>query len=222
MVDSSSSSPDAVACHAWKRDWIAYYDAARGRPPRQTLLTALQSFDSTPVTSPSQALPPLAVDLGCGDGRDTVELLHRGWRVLGIDGQAEAIDRLQSRPDLTSAELDRLETQVSSFQSAILPINVDLINFSFALPFCPPASFPTLWTQIVQALRIGGQVCGQLFGDRDTWAADPGVTAHTRAQVDQLLQPFDVILLEEEEHPGITALKEEKYWHLFHIVAAKR
>ncbi|MEJ1932020.1 class I SAM-dependent methyltransferase [Nostoc sp. NIES-2111] len=43
-------------------------------------------------TFPTDA-PRFAVDLGCGDGRDTVELLRRGWRVLGIDGAQEAIAR---------------------------------------------------------------------------------------------------------------------------------
>jgi len=29
-------------------------------------------------------------------------------------------------------------------------------------------------------------------------------------------------MFEEEEHQGITALGEDKYWHIFHIVARKR
>ena len=33
-----------------------------------------------------------AVDLGCGSGADTIALLKRRWRVLAIDGEAEAID----------------------------------------------------------------------------------------------------------------------------------
>jgi trans-aconitate methyltransferase len=41
-----------------------------------------------------------AVDLGCGAGRDTAELLRRGWRVLAIDAEAEAIRRLLERRDL--------------------------------------------------------------------------------------------------------------------------
>jgi tellurite methyltransferase len=45
---------------------------------------------------------------------------------------------------------------------------------------------------------------------------------HTREQVEVLLQPFEVEVLDEEEHPGKTALGEDKYWHLFQIVARKR
>lgn len=77
-------------------DWTAYYSAVVGRPPRDTLLTALACFEAEKSVPNSQ----FAVDLGCGEGRDTVELLRRGWRVLGIDGENEAIARLLSRTDI--------------------------------------------------------------------------------------------------------------------------
>jgi hypothetical protein len=37
-----------------------------------------------------------------------------------------------------------------------------------------------------------------------------------------LLQPFEIEMLEEEDHPGKTAIGEEKHWHIFHIVARKK
>ncbi|MDX2215659.1 MAG: class I SAM-dependent methyltransferase [Oculatellaceae cyanobacterium bins.114] len=194
--------------------WADYYNAVAGRPPRDTLVKALEQFEneSTPK------MPRLAVDLGCGDGRDTVELLRRGWRVLGIDGEAEAIARLKNRSDV---DLAKLETQVMRFESLILPSPVDLVNASFSLPFCPPDHFAHLWTTIVTALEPGGRFCGQLFGDRDSWATIPTMTHQTRSQVDELLRSFEVEWLEEEEHWGKTALNEEKQWHLFHIVAKR-
>lgn len=193
-------------------DWNSYYKAVAGRPPRDTLLKAL-AF----AAELSQAR--FAVDLGCGDGRDTVELLRRGWRVLAIDAEQKAFDRLLSRPDLPQ---DLLQTQQMRFESLTLPDAVDLINASFCLPFCPPDRFPHLWQTIVSALAVGGRFCGHLFGDRDSWVKYPDRSHHTRQQVEMLLQPFDVEWLEEEEHPGVTALGEEKDWHIFHIVARKR
>lgn len=196
------------------QDWLAYYNAVVGRPPRDTLLAALERFEAELLTDSSR----FAVDLGCGDGRDTVELLRRGWRVLGIDGEQEAIARLLSRPDINH---ERLETQVIRFEEVILPEGVDLINSSFALPFCPPEHFPKLWEKMVASLRCGGRFCGQLFGDRDSWAIYTSMNHHTREQVEVLLQPFEIEMLEEEEHPGKTAIGEEKYWHIFQIIARK-
>lgn len=198
----------------FERDWSAYYQAVEGRPPRETLLAALARFEALP-----DKCPRFAVDLGCGDGRDTVEILKRGWRVLGIDGAAEAIARLQNRPDI---DLNRLETLVMSFEDLVLPESVDLINASFCLPFCPPEHFSGLWNKIVTALRVGGRFCGQLFGDRDSWAIYPNMSHQTRSQVEEWLQPFAVEWLQEEEHPGVSAIGEQKYWHIFHIVACKQ
>jgi len=198
-----------------KRDWSAYYNAVVGRPPRETLLAALEYFQSE--NTPKQSL--FAVDLGCGDGRDTVELLRQGWRVLAIDGQSEALSRLVSRPDIN---FDHLETRVMRFEELDLPESIDLINASFALPFCPPEHFPKMWSDIVNSLRSGGRFSGQLFGDRDSWAMYTSMNHHSRTQLEELLEPFVIEMLQEEEHPGKTAIGEDKYWHIFHIVARKK
>lgn len=201
--------------HPVQRNWTAYYDAIAGRPPRETLLRALDQFD----TELEPEIPKTAVDLGCGDGRDTVELLRRNWQVFAIDREETAIARLLSRPDLC---LDRLHTQIGQFEGLTLPTVVDLINASFCLPFCAPQAFPTLWQTLTAALRPGGRFCGQLLGDRDSWVTDMTVTAHSRAQATALFAEFEVEWFEEEEHPGKTAIGEDKYWHLFHIIARKR
>jgi SAM-dependent methyltransferase len=197
------------------RDWSAYYQAVAGRPPRGTLLKALELFELEKSTKS----PRFAVDLGCGDGRDTVELLERGWQVLAIDGNEEAIAKLYDRKDIDSTWL---ETQVMRFECLTLPNSIDLINSSFALPFCRPDDFPNLWHKIIASLRSGGRFCGQLFGDRDTWAtAYPNMTHYPKDKVMELLQSFKVEYFEEEHH-GETAIGEQKYWHIFHIVASKK
>ncbi|WP_448598461.1 class I SAM-dependent methyltransferase [Thermoleptolyngbya sp.] len=190
------------------------YPAVGGCPPRTTLMKALAFCDAD-----ARPLPRFAVDLGCGDGQDTAELLRRGWRVLAIDCKPEAIARLRQRSDL---DRTHLETRVQHFENLTLPPDVSLINASFCLPFCPPQHFAQLWEEIVVALSPSGRFCGQLLGDQDTWATSADLTCHNRSQVNQLLTPFEVEWLEEENHPSNPALGEEKHWHMFHIVARKR
>jgi tellurite methyltransferase len=189
--------------------WLAYYKATEGRPPRPTLLDAMARF---PVT----ATPRLAVDLGCGDGRDTIELLRRGWRVLAIDAEKRALDRLLQRPDLPSPAL--LETSCARFEDAVWS-DCDLVNASFSLPFCPPARFAALWEGIVRSLRPGGRFAGQLFGEHDDWAGDPGMTSLTRREAEALLAGCTVEHFVEEDADGQTATGKKKHWHIFHIVA---
>ena len=189
--------------------WSRYYDA-RANAVRETLLDALARFDA----------PGVAVDLGCGAGGDTAELLRRGWRVTAVDAEAEAIERLRAREDLGEGGLDRLDTQVARFDEAILP-PADLVNASWSLPFCAPEAFAAIWARISESLVPGGRFCGQLFGDRDGWRANPGLTFLSRDAVDSLLAGFEAELLDEVEEDGTTALGEPKHWHVFHVVARK-
>jgi tellurite methyltransferase len=193
-------------------DWTEYYEAA-GQEPRTTLVEALRRFDQE---DPRERF---AVDLGCGAGRDAVELLRRGWRVLAVDGTAEAIDRLRAL-DLSDDERGRLETRVSRFENAVWP-PADLVNSSFALPFCPPGDFPAVWERIEQSLAPGGRFSGHLFGDRDEWSDEDDMTFQTRAQAEALLSRFEVELFDEVEEDGETAVGEPKHWHLFHVVARR-
>jgi SAM-dependent methyltransferase len=186
-------------------DWTAYYDAT-GDAPRATLLDALDRFEQ----------PGLAVDLGSGTGRDTAELVRRGWHVIAIDGEEEAMARLAARTDLDHS---LVTTQVGRFEDATWP-TVDLVNSSFSLPFISAEDFGAVWDRIVGSLRAGGRFCGQLFGDRDTWAAE-GVTCFTRVEVEALLASLTAELLDEEERDSADALGNPKHWHLFHVVARR-
>jgi tellurite methyltransferase len=189
-------------------DWSAFYDAVAERPPHDTLLGALDRFEA----------PGFAVDLGCGDGRDTVELLRRGWRVLALDGQAEAIRRLRQRVDERSA--DRLESRVASFEEARWH-EADLVNSSFALPFCPPVYFDDLWRRVRGSIRLNGRFSGQLFGERDEWRGTRDMTFHSRNDVDALLEGLELERFDEVEEDGQTATGTAKHWHVFHIVARR-
>lgn len=201
---------------AAQRDWPKYFDVVAGKPPRETLVAALDAFEREGVADAGRA--PLAVDLGAGEGRDTAELLRRGWRVLAIDGHPDAIRRLRER-DLPHRE--RLEIVHAPFEGLELPPAL-LMNASFSLPFCPPEHFDALWGRIVEAIEPGGRFAGQLFGDRDDWATLEDRSHQSRAEVERLLEGLEVEMLREEEDDGKDALENPKHWHRFDIVALKR
>jgi tellurite methyltransferase len=217
--DSKTSRPGVGVSlsAAMSTEWTRYYDAA-GEQARETLLFALERFD-TEAGAKGESL--FAVDLGCGTGRDTVELLRRGWRVLAIDAEAEAIQRLLQRGDLDSGGAARLQTQVARFEDAGWP-EADLINSSYALPFCPPNQFGAVWQRIVASLRPGGRFSGQLFGDRDGWAAESEMSFQAREDAEALLRGLEVEHFDEVEEDGETAVGDPKHWHLFQVVARKR
>ncbi len=203
----------------YQRDWPRYFEAVASLGPRDTLVRALDLFG--PVAPGRE---PVAIDVACGEGRDTREMLRRGWRVVAFDGTALGVERLlagvaeSDRPRLTALEL-RMEDAPACGR---LPASVDLINASFALPFCDPAAFPALWAWIVRTLAPGGRFAGQIFGERDEWAPVRPASHYSREQVLALLEPFDHEHFEEVEKDGGDALGTPKHHHLFHIVARKR
>lgn len=217
--DPSAGPPAHEA--AERRDWVAYFDRMEGKPPRDTLRRALDAFANETV-SESVSEPRLAIDLGCGAGRDTQLLLESGWRVLATDGHADGIRRLRERKICREAEADgRLEARVEPFERADLP-TASLVNASFSLPFCPPAAFEGLWARIDCALGPGDRFAGQFFGDRDDWAI---IEDRTHLSRDRVLSLFDRYVLEyfqEEDRPSKRAGEHHKHWHVFHVVARKR
>lgn len=207
--------------YAAERDWPGYFAAVAGKSARETCLKALELLASEGLRMDP---PPHAIDLGCGEGRDTSVLLARGWRVTAIDGHPEAFERLLSRPDLVNRE--RLVTLHAAFEGLGARLGergtAMLVNASFALPFCRPRDFAELWSGIERVLSGGGRFAGQFFGERDTWAVLPDRTHHTREQVESLLARFEVEELREEESEGKDAGGQAKHWHVFHIVARRR
>ena len=85
-------------------DWPGYFAAVIGKPPRDTLLAALDSFEQEGFAG------GLAFDLAAGEGRDALELLARGWRVVATDNHPEAFSHLWPRvPDKLKGRLRTIE-----------------------------------------------------------------------------------------------------------------
>ncbi|MEO0716438.1 MAG: class I SAM-dependent methyltransferase [Planctomycetota bacterium] len=221
MQTPPSNQPGPAFVHAATRDWPAYFAAVRGREPRETLLGALKSFDAERALDAGDW--PLAVDIGCGEGRDTAELLRRGWRVLATDAHPDALALTTGRDDLPASQPNRapLETRLSPMEHLTLPA-CQLVNASFALPFCPPGAFAELWDRITSAIEPGGRFAGQFFGPDDTWASLPDRSHHSRDEVSAMLTGFDIEHFEEENRPGATHDGQSKHWHVFHVIARKR
>ena len=190
------------------RDWKSYYQRTGRRPPRPTLLFVLDRFEKAGT----------AVDLGCGGGRDVVEMLLRGWTVHGVDQSDSAGEETLARPELPKA--GSFSFTAARSEDAAWP-QCDLTNSSFALPLCPPDAFPRLWQNITERLTPGGYFSGQLYGPRDSWFGRDGITFHSHTEVEALLEGWEVELLEEEENDSVTPRGTPKHWHIWHIVARR-
>lgn len=195
-----------------KSDWDLLYEVSAKGPPWDTLTKALTLFDAEPLRKSR-----FAIDLGCGAGRDTLELLRRGWRVLALDNETEAIKLVRSSvpPECRS----RLTTRLASFEKVRLP-RCELVNASYSLPFCPSEYFDHLWDRVVTSIRSEGRFSGHFFGIHDEWARSTPLVFHSSKQVKTMLRDFEVEYFLEKEWEGRTA-SQSKHWHVFSVVARK-
>jgi tellurite methyltransferase len=227
--------------YAAEFDWPGYFNAVEGKPARETLVKALSLFDAEDERLAGSTKKPVertAIDIGCGEGRDTRELLRRTgrstWSLFVTDGSDHGLDiLLRSLRPTEHARVCAARCVMEALPRIypkLVPIGlkerpcaqVDLVNASFSLPFCPARELPTLWKWIAARIRPGGRFAGQLFGDRDTWAHARKTTGIARTAVDRMFRDFVFEELREEEKDDRTTMGELKHWHVFHIVARKR
>lgn len=188
--------------------WKSYNVEKSKESARPRLIKTLDRFFSNQTGK--------ALDLGCGSGRDTKELLARGWSVDAVDFDEDAIE-LTSKLKNTYPNLTVIQ---SSFESVELRKNsYDLINASYSLPFCQPEKFPFFWKQIKQALKPNGIISCEFFGIKDSWKQDPvyssTITFHTREEIESMFSEFKIEALKEDESDGTSCGGAPKHWHLF-------
>lgn len=201
VTDDSEEAPD----------WAAYYRHTMGREPRPLFSKGMA------LVRDARVVPGQAVEIGFGDGTETVALLADGWRVLAIDAAPQAEDVLRPRVPATAA--DRLEVRIGPAQDVALP-PFDLLYAGYALSFLTPADLRRLWTDIRVAQRPGGFIVVNIFGVHDTWAGDEFMTFVDRDAVTRMLAGLEVIDLHEEDADG-DSFNGPKHWHVFDIVARR-
>jgi cyclopropane fatty-acyl-phospholipid synthase-like methyltransferase len=193
-------------------NWVAYYSHTTGREPRPLFAKGMAAAGSLGVR------PGQAVEVGFGDGTETLALLRAGWSVVAVDPTPEAAAAL--RANVPPADAERLQILTAPGQSADLP-PFDLLYAGYALSFIPPKAFATFWAKVRAGLRPGGFLICNVFGVRDTWAQNKKMTFATRDDVDRLVDGLEILALDEEDQDG-DAFSGAKHWHLFDVVARRR
>jgi tellurite methyltransferase len=188
--------------------FAAYIEARRVDPPRSLLVKAASLAKRKGH----------ALDAGAGALNASKYLLFAGF------AQVTALDSAPSAQAI-AAELpaDRLTFVLSRFEDFAFPVAAyDLVNAEFSLPFIRAENFAAVFARLLGSVRRGGIFTGQLFGPNDSWnTPESGMNFHSRAETEALLTGFDVLELDEEDHPGKTKLGDDKHWHIFHIIARK-
>ncbi|MFN7662890.1 MAG: class I SAM-dependent methyltransferase [Alphaproteobacteria bacterium] len=167
-----------------------------------------------------------ALDLGCGAGRDTFEILKK-MKVVAVDQQKEGLELIKNHMEKAHHILgERLRLVEESFEqmaesaSFWEPEKYLFINASFSLPFCSPKNFERLWQNIKKSLRSQGIFAGQFFALNHGWASQKQKSFFSKKNILEKLKGFQVTI-KEEEKDSEAASGEMVHWHIFHVVAQK-
>jgi len=214
FLKKNSISENNIDADARIHDWSSYYKNKSNLVPRDTLLKALEFFEK----ENNQDEQLFAIDLGCGHGADTLELLKRNWKVLAIDYSPEGLAILEE--SVIPSRKRNFRKMNMSFESLNL-IKCNFLNASYSIPFCKPECFGNLWNEIDNSILKDGRFAGNFFGINDSWAKDKMMTFHSKEEVNKLFKNFIIEYFEEKDEDGVTASGESKHWHVFSVIAKK-
>ena len=195
-----------------------------GAPPRAQLMQAIAMWRGEAAAKGGRAL-----DLGCGPGREVIELLRAGFEVVAIDPYPEMLKRTRElvANDATLAaapKLNLIEATLEQFAPSITPSSFDLIHAGFILPFVQREHFASAWSHLSAGLKPQRLFVGQFFGADDEFihqAAEGTMTSHTATEVRALLQDFDILTHDEVNRAGHIGRGQPKWWHVHHVIATK-
>lgn len=202
-----------------------FLSGTSGAPPREQLLRALARVAGSPGASADRS----ALDIGCGPGKEALELLRAGFRVTALDpfqSMLDATSELVAReaPSLR-ARLELVLDSAEGFEPTLATRRFDFVHAGFVLPFVRADRFAAVFDAIRTSMPHGAVFAGQFFGAHDEFIveAEPGTMVHhSAAKIDALFAEFDFLEREEIRRDGHIGRGRAKHWHVHHVVAQRR
>jgi SAM-dependent methyltransferase len=173
-----------------------------------------------------------AIDLGCGEGRDTLKMLQEGFEVHAIDPNETALKRLEFYAGEANLR-SKLNLDGSSFENLNLlkmteNKSVQLLNASWSLPYADE-HFDHAIREVKEMVDKGAVFSGTFFGDHDDLKKEvekgiSGTKLLTDQQMDQLFpdSKYERIQWDSREYDGKRVDGSKKHWHVWHVIVKKK
>ena len=186
--------------------WDEYFLAAKelGPNPFYEVISSVlgESFEGKRV-----------LELGFGAGTGLDWWLERGATVLAVDEDPRMCEYVLGRHQ----NEDGLEVLYGDYLEGLGRGPFDIVAGVFSLFFVSPEELEGLWLEVSSALRPSGIFVGQLIGPEDDWAKE-GFASVDRQELDEMLDGWEVLYLEEVRRRGKTVFGAEKEWHVYHLI----
>ena len=152
---------------------------------------------------------PRALDIGAGNGRDSIFLRDQGFLVDAIDPSPE------SRQIIGEIEAVRyIQSNIVGFKLE----KYDLVNASLIFPFLDRVEFEEFWMQLSESIAPQGVVCGHFFGENDWKVAAGTAWGLSKAECMDLMNQYDIKYFNEFDDQGIVQSGGKKRKHSYSFV----
>lgn len=132
--------------------------------------------------------PGRALDLGCGEGGDTLWLAERGWQVVGVDISETALGRAAEEAAARGLS-DRVDLRQMNLSEALPEGTFDLISAQFLQSFVH-LDRERIFAAAARAVAPGGLLVVVDHGAAPPWAKH--VRDHVFPTVDEVLATIDL------------------------------
>jgi SAM-dependent methyltransferase len=142
--------------------------------------------DTAPGLTPGRAL-----DLGCGEGGDSVWLAERGWQVTGVDISATALERAHSLAESRGLGVDQISWQQVDLAEDFPAGEFDLVSACFlASPIQLPRA--AILQRAAAAVAPGGTLLVVSHAGAPPWAGNLGGHRHFFPTPEEELAALDL------------------------------
>lgn len=148
-------------------------------------------------------LPPgHALDLGCGEGGDTVWLAEQGWRVTGVDISATALAR--ARAAAAERALDRVDWAQADLADWEPPAAYDLVSACF---LHSPVDFPreAVLRRAAAAVAPGGHLLLVGHAASPPWSRHQHDGDHAHPELPTLAEEIAALALDPDAWDTVVA-----------------
>lgn len=188
--------------------WEEYYEKSKGRPVRGLYARAIKFIDPS---------AKCAVDLGCGDGTEALDLLSRGLIVHAVDQEVTSIQFVKSQ----SNRNPQLYTHHSSLENWQEWPKTDFLFAYHSLPFVAHDRFREVIKQALESVNKEGIFSASFFGPSDDWVKTGRLAGISADDIKTKLIDFEILHFEEIRKKGPTALQGDKFWDITEVIARR-
>ncbi len=159
-----------------------------------------------------------ALDLGCGKGRDALNLSKAGFKIDAVDSDHEVIDALIKMKG--SLSINAILSRIEDFD--IRKNYYVLASCQFVLHFIAKEAAKKIIKNMTDGCIEDGIITFTLLGENDEWKNK--WSTWTKSEADNFLQTLPVKIQKTviEEGMGQTKAGYMKYWHVFNYVLIKK